>query len=59
MSHDSIEKPPPTVNAISNNFISRKNYYSKPYFPDVQLEERNYQLAASYDGRWNEWTSNN
>ena len=35
MSPDSIEKPPATVNAISNNFISRKNYYSKPYFPDV------------------------
>ena len=49
MSHDSIEKTPPTVNAISNNFISRKNYYSKPSFTDVQLEERNYQLAASYD----------
>ena len=37
--------------------MSRKNYYSKPSFPDVQLEERNYQLAASYDGssfyEWN------
>ena len=57
MSHDSIEKTPPTVNAISNNFISWKNYYSKPSFLDVQLEERNYQLAASYDGssfyEWN------
>ena len=30
-----------TINAISNNFVSRKNYYSKPSFPDVQLEERN------------------
>ena len=38
-----------TINEISNNFVSRKKYYSKPYFPDVQLEERNYQLAASYD----------
>ena len=50
MSPDSIVKPPSTINAISNNFVSRKNYYSKPYFPDVQLEERNYQLATSYDG---------
>ena len=50
MSPDSIEKPPTTVNAISNNFVSRKNYYSKPFFPDVQSEDRNYQLAASYDG---------
>ena len=50
MSLDSIEKPPATVNAISNNFVSRKNYYSKLYFPNVQLEERNYQLATSYDG---------
>ena len=37
--------------------MSRKNYYSKPSFPDVQLEERNCQLAASYDGssfyEWN------
>ena len=58
MSPDSIEKPPATVNEISNNFVSRKNYYSKPYFPDVQLEYINYQLAASYDGssfyEWNE-----
>ena len=38
MSPDSIVKPSTTVNAISNNFVSRKNYYSKPYFPDVQLE---------------------
>lgn len=57
MSPDSIVKPPATVNAISNNFVSRKNYYSKLSFPDVQLEERNYQLAASYDGssfyEWN------
>ena len=57
MSPDSIVKPPVTVNAISNNFVSRKDYYSKPSFPDVQLEERNYQLAASYDGssfyEWN------
>ena len=57
MSHDSIEKTPPTVNAISNNFISRKNYYSKPSFLDVQLEERNYQLDVSYDSssfyEWN------
>ena len=49
MSPDSIENPPATVNAISNNFVSRKNYYSKPSFPDVQLQEKNYQLAASYD----------
>ena len=57
MSPDSIVKTPSTINAISNNFVSRKNYYSKPSFPDVQLEERNYQLAASYDGssfyEWN------
>ena len=39
-----------TINAISNDFAIRKKYYSKPYFPDVQLEERNYQLAVSYDG---------
>ena len=53
----SLDSNPSTINAISNNFISRKNYYSKPSFPDVQLEERNYQLAASYDGgsfyEWN------
>ena len=53
----SIVKTPLTINAISNNFVSRKNYYSKPSFPDVQLEERNYQLVASYDGssfyEWN------
>ena len=49
-------KPPATVNAISNNFVSRKNYYSKPSFPDVQLEERNYQLVTSYDGNsFYEW----
>ena len=57
MSPDSIVKTPSTINAISNNFVSRKNYYSKPSFVDVQLEERNYQLAASYDGssfyEWN------
>ena len=50
MSLDSIVTPPLTINAISNNFVSRKNYYSKPSFPDVQLEERNYQLIARYDG---------
>ena len=56
MSPNSIVKPPATVNAISNNFVSRKNYYSKPSFPDVQLEERNYQLSASYDGSiYYEW----
>ena len=44
MSQDSIVTPPSTINAIYNiNFISRKNYYSKPSFPNVQLEERNYQ----------------
>ena len=32
MSPDSIVKPPVTVNVISNNFVSRKNYYSKPLF---------------------------
>ena len=57
MSPNSIMKPPSTINAISNNFVSRKNYYSKPYFLDVQSEERNYHLAASYDGssfyEWN------
>ena len=50
MSPNSIVKPPSTINAISNNFVSRQNYYSKPYFLDVQSEERNYHLAASYDG---------
>ena len=49
MSLDSIVKTPSIINAISNNFVSRKNYYSKPSFPDVQLQEKNYQLAASYD----------
>ena len=57
MSPDLIVKPPSTINAISNNFGSRKNYYSKPSFPDIQLEERNYQLIVSYDGssfyEWN------
>ena len=38
MSPDSIVKPPLIINAISNNFVSRKNYYSKPSFPNVQLE---------------------
>ena len=46
-----------TINAISNNFVSRKNYYSKPPFFGVQLEEINYQLAATYDSssfyEWN------
>ena len=50
MSPDSIVKPPTTVNAIFNNFLGRKNYYSKPFFPYVQSEERNYQLDVSYDG---------
>ena len=53
----SLDSNPSTINAISNNFGSRKNYYSKPSFPDVQLEERNYQLVVSYDGssfyEWN------
>ena len=43
VSLDSIVKTPATVNAISNNFVSKKNYYSKSSFPNVQLEERNYQ----------------
>ena len=38
MSPDLIVNPSSTINAISNNFVSRKNYYSKPFFPDVQLE---------------------
>ena len=50
ISPDSIVKTSSTINAIFNNFLSRKNYYLKPFFPDVQLEERNYQLVASYDG---------
>ena len=50
MSSNSIVNPHLTINAISNNFVSRKNYYSKPSFPDVQLEERNYQLVAIYNG---------
>ena len=37
------------INAISNNFEHRKSFYSKPSFLDVQLKERNYQLAAGYD----------
>ena len=48
---------PSTINAISNNFLSRKNYYSKPSFPDIQLEKRKCQLVVSYDGssfyEWN------
>ena len=56
MSSNSTVKTPSTINAISNNFVSRKNYYSKPSFPDVQLEKRNYQLATSNDGSsFNEW----
>ena len=35
MSPNSIVNPPSTINTISNNFVSRKNYYSKPSFPDV------------------------
>ena len=57
MSPDLIVKIPSTINAIFNNFVRRKNYYSKPFFSDVQLEERKYQLTASYDGssfyEWN------
>ena len=53
----SLDSNPSTINAISNYFGSIKNYYSKPSFPDVQLEERNYQLVVSYDGssfyEWN------
>ena len=50
MSPNLIVKIPSTINAIFNNFVSRKNYYSKPSFPDVQLEKRNYQLIACYNG---------
>ena len=50
MSPDLIVKIPSTINAIFNNFVCRKNYYSKPSFPDVQLEKRNYHLVVSYDG---------
>ena len=50
MTPNSINTPPLIVDTISNNFVSRKNYYSKPVFPYVQLEERNYQLATSYNG---------
>ena len=46
----SLDSNPSTINAISNNFVNRKNYHSKPSFPDVQLEERNYQLVAIYNG---------
>ena len=57
MSLDSIVILPSTIKTISNNFVSRKNYYSKSSFPNVQSEERNYQLAASYNGssfyEWN------
>ena len=50
MTSDSIVSPLSTINAISNNFVNRKNYYSNHSFPDIQLKERNYQLAASYNG---------
>ena len=50
MSPNLIVKIPSTINAIFNNFVCRKNYYSKPSFPDVQLEKRNYQLIACYNG---------
>ena len=40
MSSNSIVNPHLTINAISNNFVSRRNYYSKPCFPNVQLEEK-------------------
>ena len=49
MSPYSIDKPPLTINSISNNFVHRKNHYSKPSFSDVQIDERNYQLTANYD----------
>ena len=39
MSPDLIVKIPSTINAIFNNFVCRKNYYSKPSFLDVQLED--------------------
>ena len=56
ISLDSIVKTSFIINVISNNFVSRKNYYLKPFFPDVQLEERNYQLVTSYDGNsFYEW----
>ena len=55
----SSDSNPSTINAISNNFVSRKNYYSKPSFLGVQLEEINYQLAASYDSSsFYEWNIN-
>ena len=50
MSPDLIVKIPSTINAIFNNFVRRKNYYSKPFFPNIQLKERNYHLVVSYDG---------
>ena len=57
MTPNSIVNSPLIINAISNNFVSRTNCYSKPSFLDVQLEERDYQLVASYDGcsfyEWN------
>ena len=56
MSSDSIVKTLSTINAIFNNFISKKNYYLKPYFSHVKLEKRNYQLTANYNGNnFYEW----
>ena len=56
MTSDSIINLVSTINAISNNFVSKNNYYSKPFFLDIQLEERNYQLVTSYTGNsFYEW----
>ena len=49
MSLDSVVTLPSTINAISTNFANRKKLLFKAFFLDVQLEEINYQLAASYD----------
>ena len=35
MTFVSILTPPTTINTIANNYITRKNYYSKPAFLDV------------------------
>ena len=49
MSLDSVVTLPSTINAISTNFANRKKLLFKAFFLDVQLEEINYQLDASYD----------
>ena len=40
MTPNSINTPPLIVDTISNNLVSRKNYYSKPIFPYVRLKKK-------------------